>query len=61
MIPKGLPFSYEDVSPGVSITLDLQGNITLKEKRLWIIDQQQQPAGEEDAGSSDRDRGRPAR
>ncbi|MCP3682095.1 MAG: hypothetical protein GY861_05330 [bacterium] len=61
MILKGQPFSYEDVSPGVSITQDPQGNITLKETRLRIVDQQQQPIGEEDAGSNDGNCSQPTR
>ncbi len=60
MIPKGQPFSYEDVSPGVSVTQDPQGNITLKEIRFQVIDLQQ-PTGEEDAGLNDRDRDQPTR
>ncbi|MCP3684829.1 MAG: hypothetical protein GY861_19350 [bacterium] len=55
VIPKGQPFSYEDVSPGVSVTQDSQGNITHKETRIQVVDQQQS-AKEEDAGSNDEDR-----
>ncbi len=59
VIPKGQLFSYEDIRPGVSVAQDLQGNFTLKEIQFQVVDQQQS-AGEEDAGSNDRDRDRPA-
>ncbi len=60
VIPKGQPFSYEDVSPGVSVTEDQQGNITLKEIQFQVVNRQQS-AGEEDAGSNDGDRNQPTR
>ncbi len=56
VIPKGQPFSYEDVSPGVSVTQDPQGNITLKEIWFQVVNQQQSTR-KEDVGSNDENRG----
>ncbi len=43
-----------DVGPGVSVTQNSQGNVTLKETRFQVVDRQQ-TAKEEDAGSNDED------
>ncbi|MCP3686534.1 MAG: hypothetical protein GY861_28175 [bacterium] len=60
-IPKDQSISLRDICPGVSITQDAQGRYILKETQLQINCRQQRPIKEEDARSSDRDHGQPAR
>ncbi len=51
-----------DVGPGVSVTQNSQGKVTLKEIQLQVVNQQQSTRGkEEDAGSNDEDCGQSTR